>query len=531
MRSGLNGLLIATAVLLHASGLVAQPLVTLPTGVQEAPAQTLESNPSLYARTLGLLSAQEAPSQTLETNLAYLQKDVTELRAQLAVAQGVTPQDDKQKKQIELLQKQIEDQQKMIELLLEHVKKQPLAGTPVEKLQTQVATLEARSRQAAQRDQDLAQSVDNLSEHLDALERNGPRLPASLKELFFPSQTNETPVSIYTNLVVGYNAPETGTAGPFFGNFSPHLRLVLNEWIYAIGEVDVSSNGAVDVSDAEVDFIANDWLTVVIGRFPAPIGFYNERLNSPWINKLPDAPLMFRQVSPPFSLTGVQARGAHYLGDLPVKVAYSAYASSGLEVNKQTPGLNDVANLENMQNTYNVVSSEPTFGGRVSLWYPEVGVEVGLSYLHNADYTPVAEDGIQLWELDANYHKGNWDLRFEYAEMYQHAESFIGTNIRRRGLYAQVAYRPLGASNPYLQKLEFVGRYSRTWFSGIDPTALDLTTFATPVDVPVNRNQYTIGINYWFYASLVAQVAYEFNQERGFPLHDNRFMAQLGWGF
>jgi hypothetical protein len=446
-------------------------------------------------------------------------------------AQATTPQDDKQKRQLELLQKQIEDQQKMIELLLEQVKKQPLAGPAVEKLQTNVATLEGRSRQAAQRDQELAQAVDNLSEHVDALERNGPRLAATLKELFFPSQTNETPLSIYTNLVVGYNSPETGTAGPFFGNFSPHLRLVLNEWIYAIGEVDVFSNGAVDVSDAEVDFIVNDWLTVVIGRFPAPIGFFNERLNSPWINKLPDVPLMYRQVSPPFSVNGIEARGAHYVCGLPVKIAYAAYASSGLELNNQTPGINDVANLENMQNTYNVVSSEPTFGGRLSLWYPEIGVEVGISGLTNADYTPVAEDGIKLWEFDANYHKGNWDLRFEYAELYQQAASFIGTNIRRRGLYAQVAYRPLDAPNSYLQKLELVGRYGYTSFSGIDPTAIDPTTFATPVDVPVNRNQYTIGINYWFYASLVAQVAYEFNQEPGFPLHDNLFMAQLGWGF
>jgi hypothetical protein len=505
MRSVFITLLLATALLAPAAGLHAQvPVHVLP-------------------------SSQEARPTTLDDRLSFLQKDVAHLRDELAAAQGVAPQDDKQKKQIELLQKQIETQQKMIDLLMEQIK--PLRGAPFEKLQAQVATLEARSQQTAQRNQDISQAVDNLAEHLDSVERNGPRLPATLKELFFPSQLNESPVSIYTNLVAGYNAPETGTAGPFFGNFSPHLRLTLNDWIYAIGEVDVFSNGVVDVSDAEVDFIINDWLTAVVGRFPAPIGFFNERLNSPWINKLPDAPLMFRQVSPPISINGVQARGAHYLGDLPIKIAYSAYVGSGLELNNQAPGLNDIANLENLENTYNVITSEMTFGGRLSLWYPAIGLELGVSYLHNGDYTPVAEDAIQLWELDANLHKGNWDLRFEYAEMFQHAESIIGTNIRRRGLYAQVAYRPLDCSNRYLQKLELVGRYSRTWFSGIDPTALDLTTFATPIDVPVNRNQYTIGINYWFYASLVAQFAYEFNQESGFPLHDNIFIAQLGWGF
>jgi hypothetical protein len=522
MRLLLQGLFIATVMFVSARTIRAEPPFTaIP-----------ESHAKDTPQTDG------AKLLVLQNDVATLHAQLVTAQAQLVAAQAAEPQDDKLKKQVEVLQKQmellrklIETQQKTIDLLSDQAKKQPLVGSPVEKLQTQIITLEARSQAAARRDQDLAQAVDNLTEHLDALERNGPRLPATLKELFLPSQTNETPLSVYTNLVVGYNAPETGTAGPFFGNFSPHFRLALNDWIYAIGEIDVSSNGAVDVSDAEADFIANDWLTVVVGRFPVPIGFFNERLNSPWINKLPDVPLMFRQVSPLISGNGLMFRGAHYLGDWPVKIAYAAYACSGLELNNQAPGINDVANLENMQNTYNVISSEPTFGGRLSLWYPEIGVEVGLSYLHNADYTPVAEDGIQLWELDANYHKGNWDLRFEYAETYQHAESFIGTNIRRRGLYAQVAYRPLDSLHPYLQKLEFVGRYSRAWFSGIDPTALDPTTFATPVDVPVNRNQYTIGINYWFYASLVAQVAYEFNQEPGFPLHDSIFMAQLGWGF
>ncbi len=476
------------------------------------------------------LPSSEDQKQNPTEELAALEQKIDSLRKEQQAAQAA-PQDEQTKKKFDLLQKQIETLEKMVRLLADQAKKQPPSGAAVDKLQEDVARLEARSRQAAQRDQEVASAIDNIVEHADAQERNGPWLPATLKELFLPSQTNETPLSIYTNLVVGYNSPETGTAGPFFGNFSPHLRLTLNDWIYAIGEIDVFSNGVVDVSDAEADFIVNDWLTVVIGRFPAPIGFFNERLNSPWINKLPDLPLMFRQVSPPISINGVQLRGAHYLGDWPVKVAYSVYGSSGLELNNQAPGLNDVANLENMENTYNVVSSEPTFGGRLSLWYPAIGIEVGLSGLHNADYTPVAEDGIQLWELDANYHKGNWDLRFEYAETYQHAASFISTNIRRRGLYAQVAYRPVEALNKYLQKLELVGRYSRTWFSGIDPTALDLTTFATSVDVPVNRNQYTIGINYWFYASLVAQVAYEFNQEPGFSLSDNIFMAQLGWGF
>ena len=49
--------------------------------------------------------------------------------------------------------------------------------------------------QAARRDQELAKATDNLRESIDSEIRNGPRLPAALKEMFLSSYTNETPVS------------------------------------------------------------------------------------------------------------------------------------------------------------------------------------------------------------------------------------------------------------------------------------------------------------------------------------------------
>jgi hypothetical protein len=77
-----------------------------------------------------------------------------------------------------------------------------------------------------------------------------------------------------------------------------------------------------------------------------------------------------------------------------------------------------------------------------------------------------------------------------------------------------------------------VFRYSRARFSGFDPTALDLTAFDSPVDVPVDRDQYTFGINYYFYPSLVLHLAYEINHERNdIHLKDDVFLAQLAWGF
>ena len=478
-----------------------------------------------------LASAPKAAHSTTEEEMDALQKNVGALQAQLTANQAANPQDEKVKQQVEILQKQIETQQKMIQLLLDQMKKQPSGAAPGQALQTQVTTLQSRSVQAANRDQELSQAIDNINEQMDALEQNGPRLPGPLKELFFPSGTNESPLSIYTNFAYNYTALEHTPGGFNFEEFAPHLRLKLNDWIYMIGEIDVGSNGSVDVSDAEINFIVNDWLTVVAGRFPAPIGWFNERLNSPWINKLPDNPLLWLQVLPPVSFMGAMVRGGVYLCDSPVKFEYAAYITNGLNLGSNTaPTVNDLANLENMQDTYTSITNELTYGGRFGLWVPAIGVAGGISLLSNGDYVAGFEDAIKLWAIDLNYHKKDWDFRFEYGKTYQHAQSFQADNIRRWGLYAQLAYRPYNAPR-YLNNFEGVFRYSHVNFSGIDPTTLDLSTFASPIDVPVKRDQYEFGLNYYFYASLVLKAAYEINNEPGFQLHDNQFVMQLAWGF
>src|SRR5262249_23164447 len=158
-----------------------------------------------------------------------------------------------------------------------------------EALQTQVATLDARSQQGARRDQDVAHALDTINEHMDATERNGPRLPATLKELFLPSQTNESPLSIYGALSVGYSKilGNSGTAangagrpptpgGFYFGEFTPDFFLKLNDWILLEAEIAAGSSGSVSVgSFAQADFFVTDWLTIIAGRFVAPIGWYN----------------------------------------------------------------------------------------------------------------------------------------------------------------------------------------------------------------------------------------------------------------
>jgi hypothetical protein len=446
-----------------------------------------------------------------------------------------------QQKQIEILQKQIETQQKMIQLLAEQMKKMPGGGAATEKLEEQSTVLEARGLQAAQRDQELSQAVSELGERQDQVDRFGASIPSQLKELFLPSGNNESPLSIYGALAAGYSKIQGTPGGFYFGEFSPDFLLKLNDWIMLEAEIAIGPDGTVAAgSFAQMDFFVNDWLTIVAGRFVAPIGWYNERLNNPWINKMPaDAPgaspLLWMQVLPPTSLLGVQARGSFYLGTSPVKMEYSAYVSNGFHVTPATPGaptIDEVANLENMEDTFAVTSNSKMVGGRLGLWWPAIGVAGGVSGMYNGSYMQGFNDSMSLYAVDLNYHKGNWDVRAEYGVNFQQAFDLIGSDIRREGMYTQIAYRKRDCVNTYLQKLEFVYRYSYVNFKGIDPTLINPAAYATTIDTPVLHQQQAFGVDYWFTPRLVAKAAYQINTQPGFEMvHNNNFMVELAWGW
>src|SRR5262249_54181781 len=304
-------------------------------------------------------------------------------------------------------------------------------------LETQITTLDSRSKQAAQRDVELSQAIDKLTEERDADQRSGPRLPAGLRELFLPSGNNETPLSIYGTFAFGSRTFQCNAAtaangagrpsipgGFYFGEFTPDFFVKLNDRFFLEAEIGVGSNGSVNVgSFAQADFFINDWLTIIGGRFVAPIGWYNLRSNNPWVTKTPtDAPgagpLLWEQVLPPLSALGVQATGAFYLGSSPLKLEYSAYVSNGLNLTPAkagAPTVDELANLENMTDTLKIVTDMKAVGGRLGLWWPEVGFEGGISALYNGHYIAGGfGDSISLWAVDLNYHKGNWDLRAEY---------------------------------------------------------------------------------------------------------------------
>lgn len=433
-------------------------------------------------------------------------------------------------------QKLSEVQQKQLELLEEQL---GLVGTELETqipaiqdLQSQTATLSARSTQAAQRDQQLANSQNNLIDSVDNLKRNGAWLPAPLKEWFTPTGNNVTPLSIWNTVSTRYEIFQGQRgAGLFqFQEYTPFFLVQLNKRILLSAETTFTQNG-ISLGQAQIDIFINNWLTADIGYFLAPIGYWNERLDPRWINKLPDIPLVMRQVIPDgLTMTGVQFRGAKYLLKSPVKMEYAIFASNGLGV----PGAGqagDWADNGALIGTTGGVNNAMAYGGRIGFWIPTRGINFGVSELVSAPYSLASGATYSIWQPYFNYHRGNWDFRFEYGNSYQDTRRFTGSNIQREGMYTQVAYRDYQSLHQHLQRLEYVFRFSDAFFQGINQSQLNLSSYSPLMNAPIDSNQYTVGINYYLYATSIVKVAYEINSPLHGSLKDNVFMMQFATNF
>jgi hypothetical protein len=78
-----------------------------------------------------------------------------------------------------------------------------------------------------------------------------------------------------------------------------------------------------------------------------------------------------------------------------------------------------------------------------------------------------------------------------------------------------------------------VFRFSDARFRGINQAgaAANVSQFATPMDAPVDRNQYTIGVNYYLFPVTVFKIAYEINEELHHNLNDNVLFVQFATNF
>ena len=392
----------------------------------------------------------------------------------------------------------------------------------------QFAAIAAHQQQSMQRDAQVAREFDTIRERIDAIQRNGVPLPAPAREQFMPTRYNESPIAHYGQLAVNYDDFEDTDSNfntpVYFGRFLALLNeKLLLDVNTIIGEDDF------ELASAQLDWYATDNLTISTGRLYAPIGFFNERLQSAWVWKSVDVPLMFNQVFPNrFAINGVSARGAFYPGMIPVKFEYAFFGGNGVALDDDNPGAGELANFRAFSSPFNDNNNDKAFGGRVGIALPELGIIAGLSGMTNGAYDNDGRDDLDLWGFDFSLHRGNWDYRFEMIQVNQQAAA---GSIDRNGWYTQLAYRNLRSAHRIWNKVELLARVDSVDFDGIDLTQLDLNSIRRE-DQTVDRHRFTLQANYYVHPSLIVKAGYEILDEHGIDeISDNGFLAQVVFGF
>jgi hypothetical protein len=290
---------------------------------------------------------------------------------------------------------------------------------------------------------------------------------------------------------------------------------------------DSGATTTFDLSFAQLDYLYNDYVTIVAGYMVLPLGTYTER-TAGWLNKIPTDPLA-RGFLPEAS-AGVQLRGAIPIGQSGASFTYSAYGVNG-------PGSVDGSgNADQLDLGGNVgiksddsngnLHSNPSGGGRLAFFYPfqphydvELGVSGQAGEWDNA--------GNQTWSglvVDGAVHVSPYfEVKGEYINAW-YGTSDMGT-IHPQGGWVQAGYKLAGLNLDVdlpvinLSNLEVVGRY-------------DLADDGMKWNLSTNTNRETVGFVYYLTNTLWFEGDYEWLQSHGpnaLPSHD--YVFQLSYGF
>jgi hypothetical protein len=255
----------------------------------------------------------------------------------------------------------------------------------------------------------------------------------------------------------------------------------------------------VNLSFATLDYLLNDYVTVVGGNMLLPLGTYNER-SAGWLNKIPDAPMMRGILQG--NGVGAQLRGAFPVGDSGQALTYSVYGCNGPgSTQTNTIALQNTIDLTSGNVTFPSQHANPSGGGRIGWfypWQPHTDLELGLSG-QSGEWDV---EGRKLWSaavVDAAFHYTPYfEAKGEYANTWQGTDD-AGT-VHAHGWWVQASYKLAGLNLdwPLVNDLEPVARY--------DEVNDGLGTHTERV---------TAGFVYYFSNTLLLEGDYEFVHSHG----------------
>ena len=211
-----------------------------------------------------------------------------------------------------------------------------------------------------------------------------------------------------------------------------------------------------EVDYLQLDYIANRYATVSVGRFLTPFGIYNERLYPIWIRDLQSDPLILPiGVGPSNASTGAMVRGGFSLTPK-IEVNYATYFSA-----------------ESVENRF---ESDRAIGERAGIFLPGPRLEVGASFEHLLqDNRPNAFGFHFAWQPRPL----PLDIRGEYAR-----------SQNGSGYWIESAYRltQFPVWHDEMRHFQAVGRMQQFYVSSSPSDSL----------LPVNTNMFEFGLNYYF---------------------------------
>ena len=242
---------------------------------------------------------------------------------------------------------------------------------------------------------------------------------------------------------------------------------------------------------AQVDFIANPYVTITIGRFLTPFGIYNERLYPVWIRNLQSDPLILPiGIGPSDASNGAMLRGG-FRATRRFNVNYTAYYSA--------------------LTTASPITSARFAGGRAGIFIPKAHLEVGGSFQHllqdersnsfgfHAIWQPVSLPlDIHAETVRARRGSGYWiEPAYRLSQL-----PFWRNQMRRTQLVARmqqffVGQLP-GDELPDVDTRQFEFGLNYYFMDGLKAT----TNYGRQFSVEGNKNVWTIGLTYRFVVPL-----------------------------